>query len=169
MNFVQFLRSVVALLHVCSPILNWCLAHFPPSVGAVIRVVAGHSAPRPAQLPAPGLIAGGARRAARRHPWWKDPVREAVRAVRARRALEVLQGPARRPAAVRGMHRARCSSPCRPATTWARPTTSPPLDRVTLAPTQPDPAWTQKVPPRPDGGQRHLSAVWDMVLESRGL
>ena len=46
--------------------------------------------------------------------------------------------------------------------------TEPPLDRVTLAPRQPDPAWTQKVPPGPDGRQRHLSAVWDMVLESRG-
>ena len=49
------------------------------------------------------------------------------------------------------------------------PHTNPPLDRVTLAPWQPDPAWTQKVPPGPDGRQRHLSAVWDMVLESRGL
>ena len=47
--------------------------------------------------------------------------------------------------------------------------TEPPLDRVTLAPRQPDPAWTQKVPPGPDGRQRHLSAVWDMVLESRGV
>ena len=46
--------------------------------------------------------------------------------------------------------------------------TEPPLDRVTLAPWQPDPAWTQKVPPGPDGLQGHLSAVWDMVLESRG-
>ena len=25
------------------------------------------------------------------------------------------------------------------------------------------------MPPGPDGRQRHLSAVWDMVLESRGL
>ena len=47
--------------------------------------------------------------------------------------------------------------------------TEPPLDRVTLAATQPDPAWTQKVPPGPDGRQRHLTAVWDMVLESRGV
>ena len=47
--------------------------------------------------------------------------------------------------------------------------TEPPLDRVTLAPRQPDPAWTQKVPPGPDGRQRHLSAVWYMVLESRGV
>ena len=45
----------------------------------------------------------------------------------------------------------------------------PPLDRVTLATRQPDPAWTQQVPPGPDGRQRHLSAVWDMVLESRGV
>ena len=45
--------------------------------------------------------------------------------------------------------------------------TDPPLDRVTLAPMQPDPGPTQKVPPGPDGQQRHLSAVWDMVLESR--
>ena len=29
--------------------------------------------------------------------------------------------------------------------------TDPPLDRVTLAPGQPDPAWTQKVPPGPGG------------------
>ena len=47
--------------------------------------------------------------------------------------------------------------------------TEPPLDRVTLAPRQPDPSWTQKVPPGPDGRQRHLSVVWDMVLESRGV
>ena len=46
---------------------------------------------------------------------------------------------------------------------------NPPLDRVTLAARQPDPAWTQQVPPGPDGWQRHLSAVWDMVLESRGV
>ena len=45
----------------------------------------------------------------------------------------------------------------------------PPLDRVTLAARQPDPALTQQVPPGPDGRQRHLSAVWDMVLESRGV
>ena len=45
----------------------------------------------------------------------------------------------------------------------------PPLDRVTLAARQPDPAWTQQVPPGPDGRQRHLSAVWDMELESRGV
>ena len=42
-------------------------------------------------------------------------------------------------------------------------------DRVTLAPRQPDPALTQKVPPGPHGRQRHLSAVWDMVLESPGV
>ena len=47
--------------------------------------------------------------------------------------------------------------------------TEPPLDRVTVAARQPDPAWTQKVPPGPDGRQRHLCAVWDMVLESRGV
>ena len=47
--------------------------------------------------------------------------------------------------------------------------TEPPLDRVTLAHRQPDPAWTQNVPHGPDGRQRHLSAVWDMVLESRGV
>ena len=47
--------------------------------------------------------------------------------------------------------------------------TEPALDRVTLAPRQPDPACTQKVPPGPDGRQRHLSAVWDTVLESRGV
>ena len=45
----------------------------------------------------------------------------------------------------------------------------PPLDRVTVAARQPDPAWTLQVPPGPDGRQRHLSAVWDMVLESRGV
>ena len=44
--------------------------------------------------------------------------------------------------------------------------TDPPLDRVTLAARQPDPAWTQQVPPGPDGRQRHLRAVWDMELES---
>ena len=47
--------------------------------------------------------------------------------------------------------------------------TDPPLDRVTLAARQPDPAWTRQVPPGPDGRRRHLTAVWDMVLESRGV
>ena len=45
----------------------------------------------------------------------------------------------------------------------------PPLDPVTHASRQPDPAWTKKVPPGPDGRQRHLFAVWYMVLESRGV
>ena len=45
----------------------------------------------------------------------------------------------------------------------------PTLDRVTLAPRYPDPAWKQKVPPGPDGRQQHLSAVWDMALEARGV
>ena len=74
-NFVQFLRFVVALLHVCPPLLNLCLAHFPPSVGAVLRLVAGHSAPRPAQVPAPSPIARGARRPTRRRRWWTGPER----------------------------------------------------------------------------------------------
>ena len=43
------------------------------------------------------------------------------------------------------------------------------LDRVILAPRQPDPAWTRKVPSGRDGRQWHLSAVWDMVLEFRGV
>ena len=29
--------------------------------------------------------------------------------------------------------------------------------------------WTQRVAPGPDGRQRHLSAVWDLALEGRGL
>ena len=45
----------------------------------------------------------------------------------------------------------------------------PPLDRVTVAASHPNPARTQQVPPGPDGQQRHLSDVWDMVLESRGV
>ena len=52
--------------------------------------------------------------------------RPAVGAVRARGALDVLQGPAAGLALVRGMRRARWSSPCRPARTWAPPTPSPP-------------------------------------------
>ena len=47
-------------------------------------------------------------------------------------------------------------------------TDPPPLDRVTVAPRQPNPARTQRVPPGP-GRQRHLSAVWDMALEARGV
>ena len=82
-------------------------------------------------------------------------------------ALDVPE--AARPARPRGMWRARWWCPSRPATSWATPTTTPPLDRVTLAARQPDPACTQQVPPGPDGRQRHLSAVWDMVSESRGL
>ena len=45
----------------------------------------------------------------------------------------------------------------------------PPLQRVTLAPRQPELAWTQSMPPGPDGRQQHISAVWDMDLESRGM
>ena len=30
-------------------------------------------------------------------------------------------------------------------------------------------AWTQQVPPGPDGRHRHLSATWDMVMESQGV
>ena len=40
---------------------------------------------------------------------------------------------------------------------------------ATLAAMQPDPALTQKVPPGPHGRQRHLTAVWDVVLEFRGV
>ena len=46
--------------------------------------------------------------------------------------------------------------------------TDPPLDRVTLAARQPDPAWTQQVPPGPDGWERHLTAVWDTVPGGAG-
>ena len=49
------------------------------------------------------------------------------------------------------------------------PHLEPPLVRVTLAPRQPDPAWTQRVAPGPDRRQRHLSAVWDLPLEARGV
>ena len=45
----------------------------------------------------------------------------------------------------------------------------PPLDRVTLAARQQDPVWTQQVLPGPARRQRHLSAVWAMELESRGV
>ena len=43
------------------------------------------------------------------------------------------------------------------------------LVQVTLAPRQPDPAWTQRVASGPDGRQRHVSAVWDLALEARGV
>ena len=43
----------------------------------------------------------------------------------------------------------------------------PPLAQVTLAARRPDPAWTQRVAPGPDGRQRHLFAVWDLTLEAR--
>ena len=45
----------------------------------------------------------------------------------------------------------------------------PPLDRVTLAPRQPDPALTQRVAPGPNGRQRHLSPMWHLALEAQGL
>ena len=45
----------------------------------------------------------------------------------------------------------------------------PPLVWVTLAPRQPDPAWTQRVAPGPNVRQRHLSALWDPALEARGV
>ena len=95
--------------------------------------------------------------------------RPAVSARRARSALDALQRPTARLALVRGMPCGRWSSPCRPARTWAPPTSTPPLDRVTLVPRQPDPAWTLKVPPGPDGWRRHLFAVWDMALEAWGV
>ena len=44
----------------------------------------------------------------------------------------------------------------------------PRLARVTLAARQPDPAWTQRVALGPEGGRRHLSAVWDLALWARG-
>ena len=94
--------------------------------------------------------------------------RPAVGAVRARGALDVLQGAAARPAPVRGMRReVVVPMPSREDLGTAH--TEPPLDQVTLAPRQLDSARTQKVPPGPDGRQRHLCAVWDMVLESRGV
>ena len=43
------------------------------------------------------------------------------------------------------------------------------LAASTLAARQPDPAWTQRVAPGPNGRQRHLSAVWDLALEARGV
>ena len=52
--------------------------------------------------------------------------RPAVSALRARGALDALQGATARPAPVRGLRRGRWSSPCRPARTWAPPTPSPP-------------------------------------------
>ena len=91
--------------------------------------------------------------------------RPAVGALRARGALDVLQGPAPRPTPVRGMARTRWSSREYLGTAH----TELPLDRVNLAPRQPNPAWTQQVQPRPDGRQRHLSAVWDMVSQSWGV
>ena len=45
----------------------------------------------------------------------------------------------------------------------------PPLARVTLAARQPEPAWQQRVTPRPDGRQQHLSAVWDLAVEAHGV
>ena len=50
-----------------------------------------------------------------------------------------------------------------------RPPQPPPLARVTLAATQPDPAWTRRVASGPDGRQRHLSAVWDLAFEAPGV
>ena len=44
-----------------------------------------------------------------------------------------------------------------------------PLARVTRAARQPDPAWTQRVAPGPDGRQRHLSAVGDLALAALGV
>ena len=45
----------------------------------------------------------------------------------------------------------------------------PRLARVILAAKQPDLAWTQRVLGGPDGRRRHLSAVWDLALEARGV
>ena len=45
----------------------------------------------------------------------------------------------------------------------------PPLARVTLAARQPDPGWTQRVAPGPGRRLRHLSALWDLGLEARGV
>ena len=46
---------------------------------------------------------------------------------------------------------------------------TPPLAWVILAARQPDPAWTQRVAPGPNERQRHVSAVWDLALEARGV
>ena len=92
--------------------------------------------------------------------------RPAVCGGRGRGALDVRE--AARPAPPQGMWRARWWCPCRPATSWATPTPTPPwTDHPSrqVAGCGLDPvgaAW-------PDGRQRHLSAVWDMVLESRAV
>ena len=70
---------------------------------------------------------------------------------------------------MRGMPSGMWLSPCRPARTWAPPTSTPPLARVTLAAKKPDPAWTRRVAPGLHGRQRHLSAVWELALEARGV
>ena len=45
----------------------------------------------------------------------------------------------------------------------------PPMVRVTLAATQPDQAWTQRVAPGPDGRHSHLCAVWDIASDAQGV
>ena len=69
---VQFVRFIVALLHLCSPFLHWCLAHFSLSVGRIPRVVARHSPPHPAPILAPGPCAAAraGERGGPRHRSW---------------------------------------------------------------------------------------------------
>ena len=95
--------------------------------------------------------------------------RPAVRTVRARGAPEVLAGAGSEASSGVGHAPREVIVPMPSRDDLGEAYTEPPLDRVTLAPMQLDPAWTQKVPPPSDGRQRHPSAVWDMVLESRGV
>ena len=95
--------------------------------------------------------------------------RPAVSAVRARGALDALQGSQSENSSRAGHAAREVVIPMPSCEDLGTAHLSPCLDRVTLTYGQPDPAGTQKVPPRPGGRQQHLSAVWDMVLESRGV
>ena len=128
-NFVQFAPFALALPRVHSPFLNLCLAHLPTSAcrsrSPLGRRIFGttpsastspgpdcpRSTPSPlTSLPAPAVDGHQAR--------------PAVCAVRGRSALGVRE--AARPAPPGGMWRARWWCPRRPATSWAKPTTTPP-------------------------------------------
>ena len=169
-NFVKFFRFTVALFHLCSPFLHWCLAHFSLYVGPVPRVVAGHSAhSRRGFTPRPRVLA-------------PEQESEAARATGGGRAPSEAGSErseaSRRSGRTPGGHGETSSGAGHAVREVVVPMPSredlgtnhldPSLNRVTLAPRQ-HPAWKQRVAPRPDGRQLHLCAVWDLALEARGV
>ena len=148
MNFVQFAPFALALPRVYSPFLNLCLAHLPTSAGPIHRLVTGYSAPHQAQVQAPPRLPeehaepaegpGGDQPAGTgggRAPSEAGSVRSEG-SQRSRRS-----GGSEASTATGNVAR-QVVVPQPPRDELGDAHNDPPLDRVTLAARQPDPAWT---------------------------